>query len=102
MSQDFVEILKARGKLEQRDFNRAQGLADACGDPLHQVLCRLGLVTEEDMAEALMKSLDLPPAGKDDYPNEAILVDRLTPSFLRTCRVLPLAEENGHVTVAMA
>ncbi len=102
MSQDFVDILKARGKLEQRDFNRAQGLADACGDPLHLVLCRLGLVTEEDMAEALMKSLDLPPAGKDDYPNEAILVDLLTPSFLRTCRVLPLAEENGRVAFAMA
>ena len=102
MSQDFVDILKAAGKLEPRDFNRAKGLADATDDPLHLVLCRLGLVGEEDMADALAKSLGLAPAGKDDYPDRAILVDRLSPSFLRTCRVLPLAEDNGHVVVAMA
>ncbi len=102
MSQGFVDILRASGKLDERSYVRAQGLVDACGDPLHLVLCRLGLVTEEDMAEALMKSLDLPPALKQDYPEEPILADRLSPSFLRTCRVLPLAEENGHITVAMA
>ena len=102
MAKDFVDTLKASGKLKPRDVKRAQGLADATSDPLHLVLCRLGLVTEEDMAEALKVSLGLPLAGKHDYPSEAILVDRLTPSFLRTCRVLPLAEENGHVVVAMA
>ena len=102
MSQDFADILRSGGKLDERDLARAQGLADACGDPLHLVLCRLGIVTEEDMAEALMKSLDLPAARKEDFPEAPILVDLLTPSFLRTCRVLPLAEKNGHVFVAMA
>ena len=65
------------------------------GEPLHLVLCRLGLVTEEDMAAALMKSLDLPAARKEDFPAAAILVDRLPANFLRTCRVLPLATQAG-------
>ena len=62
MSKDFVDILKASGKLDERGLRRAQGLVDACGDPLHLVLCRLGLIAEEDMAQALMTSLDLAPA----------------------------------------
>ncbi len=102
MSQDFVEILKQSGKLDERGIVRAQGLVDARGDPLHLVLCRLGLVSEEDMAEALMESLGLAPARKEDFPKAPILVDKLGLSFLRTCKVLPLAEENGHITVAMA
>ena len=50
MSGDIVTILRAWGKLDDRDAQRAQGLVISSGEPLHRVLCRLGLVAEADVA----------------------------------------------------
>ena len=63
MNRGFTEILNQWDKLGERDLARAQGLVEVSGEPLHVVLCRLGLVAEEDMARALVESLGLPPAG---------------------------------------
>jgi general secretion pathway protein E len=98
----FVDVLLKRGLLAQRDLARARAVALATGDPLHAVLCRLGLVGESPMAEALAESLGLPLAREGDFPERPILADRVAASFLRTCRVLPIADDERGVAVALA
>ncbi len=102
MSGDIVTILRAWGKLDDRDAQRAQGLVISSGEPLHRVLCRLGLVAEADVARALAEMLNLPLATRADYPPSPVLADRLTPAFLQTYRVLPLADAADHAVIAMA
>lgn len=102
MSGDIVTILCAWGKLDDRDAQRAQGLVISSGEPLHRVLCRLGLVAESDVARALAEMLNLPLVSRGDYPATPVLADRLTPAFLQTYRVLPLADAADHAVIAMA
>ncbi|MFQ5955635.1 MAG: GspE/PulE family protein, partial [Kiloniellales bacterium] len=102
MSRDVTDILRGWGKLDDRGLTRAQGLKEASGEPLHVILCRLGLVGEADMARALAASLELPMADESSYPAEPVLADRVATSFLRASRVLPLADGAEAVAVAMA
>ena len=102
MSGDIVTILRAWGKLDDRDAQRAQGLVISSGEPLHRVLCRLGLVAESDVARALAEMLNLQLVARADYPATPVLADRLTPAFLQTYRVLPLADAADHAVIAMA
>ncbi len=102
MAGDVTDILREWGKLDQRGLSRAQGLTRVSGEPLHLILCRLGLVGEADMAKALAENLELPLAGEANYPARPVLADRVATSFLRTSRVLPLADGARAVAVAMA
>ncbi len=102
MSQDVTEILRDWGVLDDRGLTRARGVKEASGEALHVVLCRLGLVGEADMARALAASLELPLVDEASYPAEPVLAGRVATSFLRTSRVLPLADGAEAVAVAMA
>ena len=95
----------ARAHTEGRiDFDHLEPLAAAAAmaTPVHSALVRLGLVAEDAMARPLADSLSLPLAVDNDYPDEAVLPDLLTESFLRTCQVLPLSVDGQTVTVAVA
>ncbi len=98
MAGDVTDILRDWGKLDERGLSRAQGLTQVSGEPLHVILCRLGLVGEADMAKALAENLKLPPVGEANYPARPVVAT----SFLRTSRVLPLADGADAVAVAMA
>ncbi len=102
MAGDLTDILRDWGKLDERGLSRAQGLTQVSGEPLHLILCRLGLVGEADMAKALAENLELPLVGEANYPARPVLADRVATSFLRTSRVLPLADGADAVAVAMA
>jgi general secretion pathway protein E len=98
----FTEVLKAWGKLADRDLARACAMAEAAGEPLHLVLSRLGLLGEDLIADAVAESIGVARVADKDYPVKPILTDRLNATFLQTCRVLPIAEDRTSVTVAMA
>ncbi|MFQ5763764.1 MAG: type II secretion system protein GspE, partial [Rhodospirillales bacterium] len=99
---DFTEVLKDQGDLADPDLARAREMADETGEPLHLVLSRLGIVAEDVVTRAVAESLGVPGADEADYPDQAILMDRLSVDFLQTCRVLPISEDDETVTVAMA
>ncbi|MBM3505299.1 MAG: type II/IV secretion system protein [Alphaproteobacteria bacterium] len=101
MSQDLVQILRARGQLDDAVVERIRGLEVASGEPLHHILSRLGFVAEDALAEALAEALGLTLVQAADYPIGPPGA-HLSASFLRACRVLPLADDGRTVTVAMA
>jgi general secretion pathway protein E len=96
------ELLIAQGQLDAKSLERGRRLAAESGARLDTVLTQLGLVSERALAEALAKLLDLTIAPASDYPTAAILADRLRLKFLRKSRAIPIALDEGTITVAMA
>jgi general secretion pathway protein E len=93
--------LIAAGKLEESAAERAFRLRTGGGDGLEQILTRLGLVHEKDVAEAVAAELGLPLAAPADFP-DAPVVEGVSPRFLRQARVLPLADGPEGVVLAVA
>ena len=102
MTEQLTQILLDRGILNVRDLARAELVVQGSGEPLHRILCSLGLVAEEEVARGLAQCLSLPLAENVDYPAAALFADQLRPDFLRTYRVLPLRDTIDGVVVAMA
>ncbi|HYN79144.1 MAG TPA: type II secretion system ATPase GspE [Lamprocystis sp. (in: g-proteobacteria)] len=98
----IVAALHARGKLTPGDLARARRLADDGGEPLLRMVVRLGLVSERDMAQATGEVMDLPLADPAEFPTEPVGEGLFTLRFLKDARVLPLAEDDEHLRVAVA
>ena len=96
------EALIEAGRLERWGLERALRLRAGTGEDLIELLPRLGLISERDLAEIVARQLDLPLAGARDYPEEPVLKDRIGARFLRDSRVVPLGADDEHVTLAMA
>jgi general secretion pathway protein E len=93
--------LVAEGKIEAAAAERALRLRAGSQDRLEVILTALALVPERDVALAIAAELQLPLAGPADYP-VSILFDNASPKFLRQARVLPLADTEDGVVLAMA
>jgi general secretion pathway protein E len=100
-SRIFAALLE-RGKVTPGDLGRARRLADEAGEPLVRMLVRLGLVSERDMAQAMAEVLDLSLADPALFPSEPAAEGVFSLRFLKDARVLPLAEEDDRVRVAVA
>ena len=96
------ELLIERGKLEAQGLARAQRARSAANERLHVLLPKLGLVPERDVAEALAALLELPLALESDYPDTPLQGDRVSVNFLKQARILPLADGEDGLSVAMA
>jgi len=102
VARELTEILLSRGKVDRGALQRAAHLRNVSGEPIHRILPRLGLVSEEDMAYALAESLGLAVVAGGDFPRRPVLADRVAVGFLRQSRVLPIAETASEIHVAMA
>jgi general secretion pathway protein E len=96
------ELLVEQGKLDPAGLARALRLAAASAEPVHSLMVKLGLVPERDVAEALAQLLQLPLAGPADFPDLPMDGERVSVNFLKQARILPLAETEHGLAVAMA
>jgi general secretion pathway protein E len=102
MAVDLGELLVAHQKLTEADLQRAKRVQEGAGEALDTLLLKLGLVSERDLAEALAAQLHLPLVRPADYPETPATQGALSPRFLKDARVIPLAEDEQGLTVAMA
>src|SRR5690349_6479826 len=96
------EILIERGKLDQATLERALRLQQESEERLGALLVTLGVVAQRDVADALAEQLALPLVDAQSYPEFPILEERVSTRFLRETRVLPLAEDDNTLALAMA
>ncbi|NKN32654.1 type II secretion system ATPase GspE [Marichromatium bheemlicum] len=94
--------LARAGRLTEPDLARARRLAEEGGEALLPMLLRLGLVAERALAEALAAELGLELVEPERLPVAPVAEERFTPRFLKDARVLPLAERDGVLEVALA
>jgi len=107
LSQLLGEILLGRGKLDQSSLDRAlqaqATLRDEGGsEKLGAILLRLGMVSGRDLAEALAMQKGWLIAVPAEFPELPILEEQISPRFIKEYQVIPLAESEAEVAVAMA
>ena len=95
-------LLVEQGQCDARSIERGRRVAAETGQRPDSVLMRLGLVTERGLAQAYAALLGLTIVEPARYPAEPLLPERLGPRFLRQARALPVAQEGGTLTVAVA
>ncbi|MFZ5791052.1 MAG: GspE/PulE family protein [Pseudomonadota bacterium] len=97
----LAERLVRGGKLEAQALERAARIRGE-GAGLIEILPKLGLVAEREVAAAAAEILDLPLLAPRDYPAAPLLDGKVSCRFLRARRLLPVAEDERGLAVAMA
>ena len=83
------QVIVERGLVAAETLARAVVVQEESGERLDAVLTRLGLVSEQALAETLAEAAGLRLAGPDDYP-AAPLDATVSPRFLREAKAVPL------------
>lgn len=94
------DALVARGLVSNRDLERAQLAKKEMGGLLGEVLIRLGLVAETDLAVVLCEVLDVSLVAKEEYPAEPIALAAVPEHFMLNHRVVPILASNGAIAFA--
>jgi general secretion pathway protein E len=94
------EFLVEGGKITSRDVERALIAQAEMGGMFGQVLVKLGLVSEVDVASALSELLAIPLLALADYPDEPINVPGISFDFIMSNAVVPLSLEKGSASFA--
>jgi general secretion pathway protein E len=98
----LADRLVAANLIDRAGVERARRLQENSGDGLHLILTKLALVSERDMADALASELGQKLVPESEFPAEPVGDGAITPRFLKDHRVVPIAEENGTILLAMA
>ncbi|MGV6808349.1 MAG: type II secretion system ATPase GspE [bacterium] len=96
------EILVKKGKLKTTDLERALRAQKETDQPLGSVLVRLGLLTEQELAIVLSRSLAIRLALTPDYPETALLDSGISINYMRTVMLLPITADDDNLTVIMS
>ena len=93
--------LVAGGKLDEAALDRVLRLQASSGERLEALLVKLGLAGERDVADALSRELRVEIAEAPDYPEAPVAEGKLTAKFMRHSGVLPLADQEEGLVIAM-
>ena len=107
MAELLGEILLSRSKLDPANLERALQVQQtlkggSAYEKLGAILMRLGMVSARDLAEALALQRGWIIADADDFPELPILEEQVSARFIKEHQVIPIAEDDIEVTVAMA
>ncbi|WP_456373492.1 type II secretion system ATPase GspE [Thiolapillus sp.] len=98
----MASMLEASGKLSAQDYARAASLASEGGVSVWNMVSKLGLVSERDLADAFCQAMGLDFISAEDFPDVALFEDAVSQRFLKESRVLPLYLEDERLFLAMA
>ncbi len=99
----FAECLVTKGKAREAEIGRTRRLSAQTDDqPLPGLLVKLGVVSERDVADALVETSGLPPVVAGEYPDSSPLPETVATRFLKENRVVGLAAHDDWFEVAVA
>ncbi|MFW1677728.1 type II secretion system ATPase GspE [Pontibacter sp. JAM-7] len=103
-NQQLGQALVQAGCLSGGDLNRVMQMDELKQQrsSLSGLLVRLGLVSENNMAEQLTRLLQLPRVEPKDFPPAAVLPESLSYRFLKDTHVLPLNLNDQTLVLAMS
>lgn len=100
--QELGGWLVTSGKLSETDLQRALQVQTLSGGSFIQILVRLGLVAERDIAQTLMDHQGWRLLAAEEYPSEPVLDDGLiSPLYMREQQLLPIADDGTVLRLAM-
>jgi general secretion pathway protein E len=99
--QELLTLLVESGATTTAAVERARRAAELSDARIDQVLTKLGLVKEDDIARGWSKLLRMPVFDTANLPAEPACSDKLSPRFIRDCGVIPVAEDDNSVGIAV-
>lgn len=96
------QLMVERGRLRETDLHKAQRLFAEGGGGFLDLMIRLGLVSEKDVAESVSELLDLPLVLAADYPDVPPTDVDVTTRFLKEHHIVPVGDSEGTLSVIMA
>jgi general secretion pathway protein E len=102
LTHSLEDLVLASGLASPESMARARSVEERTGEPLGGVLTRLGLVSEDALAQAISRSTGLPLAGADVYPATDVTEGAVSPRFLRDSKVAVVASGEEGLEVATA
>ena len=97
---DVMQLLRAL--IAPDALQRAETVASETGERIDAVVTRLGLLSEQALAEGFASKTGLPLLSTADFPRTALGGGDPSAAFLREMRALPVAMDKGRLTVALA
>ena len=99
----LAEQLKSENKISDADLSKVQRMCEEKPDvSFMELLARLGLASDSDIAKALSTILNIPLVTKEHFPDESIVDKLISSRFLKEQKVMPLAIDDDYILVAMA
>ena len=96
------QLLIEQGRITQDDLRKVKRLQQERGERLERLLLDLGFISEEDLLPLLSAYLGVETIHRRDFPTAPVPLGNLNLKFLKHAKVLPLAQTNGGLTVAMS
>ena len=94
-------LVESRGLIAAETLARARVVQAQTGERLDSVLTRLGLVSEQALAQLIAEASGLPIARSSDYPALPLAIERVSERFLREFKAVLLRESEQGFDVAL-
>ena len=96
----LLDVLLDIGKITSEDVEKIMQLRDKTHEKTDRILLNLGIISEEDLRDALgnIFNLEIWQRKKEE---ELPVVDCLPQSFLHSNRILPIKQHNGYLDIAI-
>jgi general secretion pathway protein E len=101
-SMTLEQLVADRQLMTNETMARARLVQNETGERFDSVLTRLGLVSEQILAQTIAGFADLPLVPVVDFPAVPIVAAGLSARFLREAKALPLKRTATHIVVAFA
>lgn len=96
------EVLIDHGLISQEQLQAGLDEQRKTGLQLGKCLVRLGIITESKLVDVLSAQLDIQHVVLENYSFNKKLLEKIPEEMARKHRAIPLFEQNGVLTVAMA
>jgi len=100
--QSLLNALQEKGKLSSAELKKVERVKQsAVSESLPQLLVKLGLCSELDVADAFVESGQFDKVATDEYPLEMQLPESISLRFLKHYHVIGLSQSEDAITLAM-
>lgn len=99
---EFISILQQNNKLTDNDLNKALRMQkSAASELLPQLLIKLGLCSDVDIADSFVKSCQIDKVSSADYPIESPFSEEISLRFLKHNHIVGLNTDEHSISVAV-
>jgi general secretion pathway protein E len=96
------QLLLEQGRISAEDLRRVKRVQQERGERLERLLIDLGFLSEDDLQPLLAAYLGVPVVSRRDFPEVPVPLGSLSVKYLKRAKVMPLAQSDGTLVVAMA
>jgi general secretion pathway protein E len=100
-AESFGDFLVQDGAIDGLVLDRAHRATQATAERFDQVLTKLGLLSETDLAVEYSKYLSIPLVLPTEIPTEPVLGDALSADFVRRNKMMPLSSDGNELVIAL-